>query len=576
MDEIRRLILQGAITIPIFALLGCGKKEQIGIELITKDNEPTQEIGNIMIFNSVAKLKLAKLTSGQVVSTIGYTSLNDEGQGNYVIQTPAEFVDTPNELSDMTIANGNIAVLLKSGDAWNLKQFGAIGDDVADDALSLQAFADKGGRLYMPRGVYRTSTQINFTRFGHLYGESSGVGLGGGAWGSLLIEAEQGASIIHPIVGGFVGDKVFNFENPNEDFKPLPSIAMSDFKIITERDGAVEAHLLQVVNAYDALFMRNIALMFANKDYNALRLIEIDGLSFPSLSQTGIVENVVAIGEDDNTTSTPVCYIRRQQEMQYIGLKVFGAAQSISPATPRTPIAVENCRGLSFIGCSSAATAGIGLDIYCTDVDVDGIWVSGHTFEGCETAAWQLDGITRDTAAHTVTNVNIRGSRYQFPQTVAGIMKAATYCTADTTVKTISLSDACTNNTIYGQDINKFSDSSGIGTNNVYFANGINGFVGYGNNNNLTIVKDSATINLSTESGGFSHSIKSSKNSGGDNFGLQITDEDTGSVMTVENTGQLRLASGTASHIGIVMPDEGGVLRRLRLLANNTVEVTLA
>ena len=100
--------------------------------------------------------------------------------------------------------------------------------------------------------------------------------------------------------------------------------------------------------------------------------------------------------------------------------------------------------------------------------------------------------------------------------------------------------------------------------------------MGYGNNNNLTIVKDSATINLSTESGGFSHSIKSSKNSGGDNFGLQITDEDTGSVMTVENTGQLRLASGTASHIGIVMPDEGGVLRRLRLLANNTVEVTLA
>lgn len=576
MDEIRRLLLQGAITIPIFALLGCGKKEQIGIELITENNEPTQEIGNIMIFNSVAKLKLAKLTSGQVVSTIGYTSLNDEGQGSYMIQTPAEFVDTPNELSDVTIANGNIAVLLKSGDAWNLKQFGAIGDDVADDALSLQAFADKGGRLYMPRGVYRTSTQINFTRFGHLYGESSGVGLGGGAWASLLIEAEQGASIIHPIVSGFTGDKVFNFENPNDDFKPLPSVAMSDFKIITERDGAVAAHLLQVVNAYDALFIRNVALMFASKDFNALRLIEIDGLSFPSLSQTGIVENVVAIGEDDNTTTTPVVYIRRQQEMQYIGVKSFGAAQALSPATPRVPIAVENCRGLTFVGCSSASTAGVGLDIYCTDVDVDGIYVTGHTFEGCDTAAWLIDGITREDGSHTVTNVLIRGSRYQFPQTIAGIMRAATYCVADVGTKIVTLEQACTSNVVHGQDISKFTDTSGINTNNVFIANGIDGFSGYGNNNNMVIVKDSASINLRTATGQFSHTIKSSKNSGGGDFGLQFTDDDTGSVTTMEPNGQLLLASGTGSHIGIVMPDENGTLRRLRLLANNTVEVTLA
>ena len=200
-------------SVSTLALWGCNQKSiENSIAEINKITEPTNTEVNEMIFNNVAQMKAATLAEGVVTSTVGYTSFNDGGQATYAVKTLVEFGSTPNELSDITLANGNVAVLMINGDAWNLKQFGAIGDDLADDTLSLQAMADKGGRMYMPRGVYRTSAQITFERFGYVYGESAGVGLGGGSWNSLLTEAEQGATIIHPDVSGFTGGAVFNFE----------------------------------------------------------------------------------------------------------------------------------------------------------------------------------------------------------------------------------------------------------------------------------------------------------------------------------------------------------------------------
>ena len=298
----------------------------------------------------------------------------------------------------------------------NAKSYGAVGDGINDDSDALQEWADVGGRLFLPRGNYRVTKQINFGPVTTLFGESAGAGTGGG---EDVDEASAGASIIRPDVVNWSGDDhVFLFENKKVDLKAAPSVVIQDIKIECPREKGVEAHLLTVVNAYDSLLIQNVNLIFSHKDYNALRLIEIDGTIFPRLSQTGVVMNVVTIGDDDNGDSAnyvgdgviteflydflipdietldvfvdnvlqdpltysvtgigsatggsvtfltapalgldvringvrsvvPVAYLRRQQEMQLIGLKSFGTAAKYYTQCQRVPTALEGCRGIT-------------------------------------------------------------------------------------------------------------------------------------------------------------------------------------------------------------------------------------
>lgn len=93
------------------------------------------------IFNTVQDLKEARLTAGQLTETKGYHSAGDGGQARYLIQTSAEFGGTPDEYGTHTLANGNVAVLQVEG-AVNVRQFGAKGDGVTDDAGCFSAAFD--------------------------------------------------------------------------------------------------------------------------------------------------------------------------------------------------------------------------------------------------------------------------------------------------------------------------------------------------------------------------------------------------------------------------------------------------
>lgn len=61
------------------------------------------------IFDTVAQLKLARLTAGQLIETKGYTLAGDGRNGLYLVQTPEEFVDSPDDELDIVLASGNIA-----------------------------------------------------------------------------------------------------------------------------------------------------------------------------------------------------------------------------------------------------------------------------------------------------------------------------------------------------------------------------------------------------------------------------------------------------------------------------------
>ena len=101
------------------------------------------------IFENTTALAAATLTAGQMVSV--------KEVGEYRIKASG---------SGITLANGNIAVPVASGTAVNVKQFGAVGDGVADDTAAIQAAIDSGAHVYIPAGTYRCDTTLTLTTAG--------------------------------------------------------------------------------------------------------------------------------------------------------------------------------------------------------------------------------------------------------------------------------------------------------------------------------------------------------------------------------------------------------------------------
>ena len=65
----------------------------------------------VISFNSVADMVSSSLATNTVAVVSGWSAKGDGGNSFFVVLTPAEYAITPNETSDFTLANGNIAVL---------------------------------------------------------------------------------------------------------------------------------------------------------------------------------------------------------------------------------------------------------------------------------------------------------------------------------------------------------------------------------------------------------------------------------------------------------------------------------
>jgi hypothetical protein len=112
-------------------------------------------------FDTVAKLKLAKLKEGQFVETGGYSAKGDGGAARYLIVTPQSF----DGYGDHELANGNVAVLQET--KARSKRHGLVGDGVADDTLAIQAFRDflsanPSVELVFDEGRYKYTTSPNW------------------------------------------------------------------------------------------------------------------------------------------------------------------------------------------------------------------------------------------------------------------------------------------------------------------------------------------------------------------------------------------------------------------------------
>ena len=81
------------------------------ITLVYNDVGSSALTGFRQDFSTVTQLKASSLSTGLTVTTQGYHAAGDGGHAEYYIQSAGDYGATPDEYSDHTLANGNVAVL---------------------------------------------------------------------------------------------------------------------------------------------------------------------------------------------------------------------------------------------------------------------------------------------------------------------------------------------------------------------------------------------------------------------------------------------------------------------------------
>lgn len=102
-------------------------------------------------------------SNGDVVFTLGYHSINDEGGGQYQFDTSVTSGENGGTIirPDDVSSNDGRWMLIFDG-VINVKQFGAYGDGI-DDKDPIQAAEDTGKSIYFPVGTYNLGSNITLT-----------------------------------------------------------------------------------------------------------------------------------------------------------------------------------------------------------------------------------------------------------------------------------------------------------------------------------------------------------------------------------------------------------------------------
>ncbi len=103
-------------------------------------------------FISVAQMKLAFLTAGQLVETSGYYAAGDGGQARYLVKVN----DSVDNVGNHDLAGTTVAILQTLG-IISVKQFGAVGDGVTNDTTSFDSaeIASNPAPVFVPVASYK-------------------------------------------------------------------------------------------------------------------------------------------------------------------------------------------------------------------------------------------------------------------------------------------------------------------------------------------------------------------------------------------------------------------------------------
>ncbi len=180
-------------------------KNSAGVTQFDKDRIASLGSTQVQSFNSIAALRLRiGTTIANAAKTLGYYAAGDGGGNSFYWDSTSTATDNAGTVIKPTSVSGAGRWLAVDTTSYiNVKQFGAVGDGVADDtAAFMSTFAKiktSGGAIYVPAGVYKVSSTLDFfvtsPRGGRIFGDGHGatwIHWTGGA--DALFSNEQGTA----------------------------------------------------------------------------------------------------------------------------------------------------------------------------------------------------------------------------------------------------------------------------------------------------------------------------------------------------------------------------------------------
>lgn len=330
----------------------------------------------------------------------------------------------------------------------SVREYGAVGDGVADDTAAIQAAIDSlggtdsqgGGTVFFDYGMYNVSGPITVSTPGvHL--RSSG--------------AFTASIRVDPAMTG----PVVTFEVPGKIYR---GPRVSDLRFYMR---GAHATALRIVGGYDNFMLENLFIDGVGGDGCGVDIAPPTSAS-PTLSQTLTAINVWVSGDrTPGNRHTGDCWrINNLQEANFIGCKGLAGGE-----TSGTAYRIEDSRGLQFYGCS-AAFAAVGWDIQALTRNVNGITIDGPTIESVE-ASMITGGIA-------LSAINFRGPRWQVGDTLsAGPLHLSNVrqSTFDTRSLEVDIDAGCTNIQVLTDDRSKVTNGSSSAT-VIQWANAFGGY----------------------------------------------------------------------------------------------------
>ena len=160
--------LSNAIRNLLDSMLVSGELDDIITDVISDEINT-----KITYVNNINSMKAFDFEVGDCVATLGYYKSNDGGNSTYKIVNDSNLVDNGGTI--IRLNNGLYAILIID-DEYNVKQFGAKGDNETDDTLAFKNIINTvkdGDKIYIPNGKYLLSEEIVINKTITIYGSGT-------------------------------------------------------------------------------------------------------------------------------------------------------------------------------------------------------------------------------------------------------------------------------------------------------------------------------------------------------------------------------------------------------------------
>lgn len=270
---------------------------------------------------------------------------------------------------------------VKLNDIVSVKDFGAVGDGVADDTAAIQAAINAyRGKIFLPVGTYKISSTIILKEERILIGEGAGAYFSGSGYLRL--------SVLQP-TAGFTGSKIIDIDpaNVNAGLSYIYGVALRDLLI----------DCINIKNSNKTII--NCASLSNTETFDSIRVINNNsniGLSI------GISANASAFecdglslnnwyflqADSGGSSTTPLVLISAANEVSFRDSKFQrGSDPSTAAGSMAVQVSASSGRAVNAITFDSCAFTGaeVGLRIQGNNTDGQGprwIRVQHCTFEG--------------------------------------------------------------------------------------------------------------------------------------------------------------------------------------------------